>query len=391
MQTIGEFQLKPIISTLRQLPYYKNHSGVLTIMVQRNGERFSRDPRFFLEKGLDLLKKKFGITLKAGFEIEFTLYTGFDESGNILPLDETVYSETAAFNPKKGGAAEIMDKIVKNLKEQGIEVTMFHAESANGQFEIALEYGDVLNSADNLIFTKETIKHVAALYGVNATFVSKVFANQAANSCHLHLSLWRNGNNITAANSNLHSGKEALEIEDLSEETRKFIAGLLKNLPALCSITMPNPNSYLRLADYCWAGAWKCWGFENREAPIRICSPNGKLTNFEVKCFDGFANPYLGIGAIVFCALEGLENDLSLPPPCNLDPADFETVLEVKNLKLERLPNSLEVTLHHLEKNEVLRKGMQTDLFETFLKIKWHEVEFLKTSKNPVSYLAKRY
>lgn len=77
--------------------------------------------------------------------------------------------------------------------------------------------------------------------------------------------------------------------------------------------------SYDRLQPNTWSGAYLFWGNENKEAPLRAASPpgtpGGLTSNFEVKSFDGSANPYLGLAAIVSAGIDGLRQHLSLPEP----------------------------------------------------------------------------
>lgn len=77
--------------------------------------------------------------------------------------------------------------------------------------------------------------------------------------------------------------------------------------------------SYDRIKPNTWSGAFHCWVKENREAPLRAASPpgveSGLVSNFEIKAFDGCANPYLGLAAIVASGIDGLRRKLSLPDP----------------------------------------------------------------------------
>jgi glutamine synthetase len=78
-------------------------------------------------------------------------------------------------------------------------------------------------------------------------------------------------------------------------------------------------HSYDRLVPNTWSGAYHCWGKENREAPLRTACPpgipDGLVSNFEIKSFDGCANPHLGLAAIVAAGIDGLRRHLSLPEP----------------------------------------------------------------------------
>lgn len=77
--------------------------------------------------------------------------------------------------------------------------------------------------------------------------------------------------------------------------------------------------SYSRIQPNTWSGAFKCWGRDNREAPLRTASPPGcdadMVSNFELKSFDGCANPHLGLAAIIAAGMDGLRKHHQLPEP----------------------------------------------------------------------------
>ncbi|CAL5207307.1 unnamed protein product [Lathyrus oleraceus] len=104
-------------------------------------------------------------------------------------------------------------------------------------------------------------------------------------------------------------------ISTLGEE---FMAGVLHHLPSILPFVAPLPISYDRLQPMT-GGSYLLWGNENRNAPLRASSPpgtpNGLVSNFEFKPFDGVANPYLGLTAIIAAGIDGLRRHLSLPEP----------------------------------------------------------------------------
>lgn len=81
-------------------------------------------------------------------------------------------------------------------------------------------------------------------------------------------------------------------------------------------------SSYDRIQPNTWSGAYYCWGKENREAPIRTSCPpgvaSGVVSNFEMKSFDGCANPHLGLASIVAAGIDGLRRNLTLPRPIGM-------------------------------------------------------------------------
>ncbi|KAL7206909.1 hypothetical protein ACSBR2_019585 [Camellia fascicularis] len=129
---------------------------------------------------------------------------------------------------------------------------------------------------------------------------------------HVHLSLWENGKNVF-----MPSGGHSKH--GMSKVGEEFMAGVLNHLPSILAFTAPLPNSYDRIVPNMWSGAYQCWAKENREAPLRTACPpgvpNGVVSNFEIKAFDGCANPHLGLAAIIAAGIDGLRRHLSLPKP----------------------------------------------------------------------------
>ncbi|GMP58886.1 hypothetical protein CsSME_00022389 [Camellia sinensis var. sinensis] len=136
--------------------------------------------------------------------------------------------------------------------------------------------------------------------------------NDVGSGSHVHLGLWDNGKNVFMA-----SGGHPKH--GMSKVGEKFMAGVLNHLPSILAFTAPLPNSYDRIVPNMWSGACQCWGKENREAPLRTTRPpgvpNGVVSNFEIKAFDGCANPHLGLAAIIATGIDGLRRHLSLPEP----------------------------------------------------------------------------
>ena len=93
------------------------------------------------------------------------------------------------------------------------------------------------------------------------------------------------------------------------------MAGVLEHLPGLCGLTAPSFNSYQRIAPGTWSGAYGCWGYDNREAPVRVASPfrgaEEASTNVELKAADATCNPYLALGGLIAAGLDGIERGLS--------------------------------------------------------------------------------
>src|SRR5262249_33475100 len=145
-----------------------------------------------------------------------------------------------------------------------------------------------------------------------ASLAPKPIPNQAGNGAHLHLSL-------RDLNPDLEPGDQPVFYDPddryrLSEVGYHWIGGLLAHLPALVALTCASVNSYRRLAPQMWSSAYTCYGMDNREAAVRICSPlrddPGRSVNLELKPSDSSANPYLALGAVIHAGLDGIRRKL---------------------------------------------------------------------------------
>jgi glutamine synthetase len=192
-----------------------------------------------------------------------------------------------------------------------------------------------------------------------------VLAGSVENGAHLHVSLWRDGENQLAGGDGL---------EGLRPDGEAFVAGVLEHLPALTAIGAPSPLSYLRLVPGHWSGAYICWGNENREAALRLEGTGGARAgqgaNVEWKSVDGVANPYLALGALMAAGLDGLERGLELPPPVHDDPAAMPD-----STRPARLPQTLADAAEALAGSDVLRDAMGEYLHSRVVAVRRAEAE----------------
>jgi glutamine synthetase len=189
------------------------------------------------------------------------------------------------------------------------------------------------------------------------------------NGGHVHLSLWRDGQNLLASGPGRYA---------MTADGEAFAGGVLSSLPALVSVGAPSVASYLRLVPSHWAGVYQCWGRENREAALRLVTGSSgeqeARANLEVKCFDLAANPYLVVGSLIATGLAGLRACGTLPAETSGDPVNIDPD-ELAARGVRRLPQSLAESAGHLERSDVLRQAMGDALFEAFLAVRRAEIE----------------
>jgi glutamine synthetase len=164
----------------------------------------------------------------------------------------------------------------------------------------------------------------------------------------------------------------------MSETGESFLAGVLEELPALTAIGAPSVASYLRLRPAHWAGAFQCWGRENREAAMRFVTglhgTESVAANCEIKCFDQSANVYLVTGAVIAAGLSGIERGSRLPAESTRDPGRLSSQ-ELAAAGITRLPLSLGQAISALERSDVLREAMGDMLFEALRAVRLAELE----------------
>jgi len=358
---VGEVRLVPDLDTFRVLPYAPRTGGALVDLVGLDGAPAPECPRSFLKRMTTRLAERGPARLEVAFENEFTL--ALPVGGGFAALDSSLCFSTIGMT----AAQAYVDALADALEQQGIHLEQYYAELGHGQQEISTAHAPALRSADAQVLVRETIRGVAAQHGLVASLAPKPWPDAAGNGGHIHFSLWEGERN------RFH---DASRDDRLSDEARSFVAGVLAHLPGLCGLTAPSFNSYRRIVPQYWAGAFTCWGHDNREAPLRVPSVFRGLeegsTNVELKAADSSANPYLALGGLVAAGLDGLERGLEPPDPVEVDPA---TIAEEERARrgIARLPATQQEALNALEADEVLTAALGAVLARSYLAVRRSE------------------
>ncbi len=374
---VGEVRLIPDWSTFTPLPYAPSHARVIGDMVL-GGSPWGLCPRNFLKMMIAQAKNE-GLDVIAAFENEFYLLRQTPDG--IVPADDTVFASTLSMDIHQ----TIIDEIAEALVQQGMLVEQYYPESGPGQQELSILYKDALGAADQQIAFRETVRAIARQHDLIASFLPKIFADKAGSGCHLHLSLWHDGENLIADP----------EIDgNLSGIARRFIAGILHHLPALMALTVPTTNSYRRIIPHAWSGAFCCWGMDNREAAVRVPThpESPSPTHFELKTVDATANPYLALGAVIAAGLDGIRSCLELGVPVTVDPGSLSEAERHAN-GIERLPSNLGESIEQLSNDPVLLNALGSDLAQVYLAVRKAEWEGMKgfELEEEVKLLLERY
>lgn len=347
----GDLRLFPDLERLTLLAAQPGWAWAPVDRYEQDGSPYPACQRQFARRMAERAAAR-GLRLSTGFETEWVA-THADGQGGQLRY--------AAVGPAYGmtRVVEVSDylrDVVDALTSQRVELLQIHPEYSPGQFEVSVAPSDPVGAADLVVLVRETIRAVSARHGLDTFFGPVVEAGTVGNGAHLHLSLWRDDRNVCGGGDGPFG---------MTRECEAFLAGVLRELPALLAIGAPSPASYLRLEPSHWAGAFQCWGLENREAALRFITgaPDASgAANAEVKCFDPAANPYLVVGAVTAAGLAGIDAGLTLPPPVAGDPATTGGQ--------GRLPTSLAEALEHFQRSAVLREALGDPLFEAIAAVR---------------------
>jgi glutamine synthetase len=361
MGPVGEIRLVPDVETFRVLPYAPRTGAMLVDHVLLDGRPAPQCPRSFLKRMEARLAERGGARLEVAFENEFAL--AVPQDGGYAPVDASLCFSTIGMTSSQ----DYIDALAGALERQNIMLEQYYAELGHGQHEISTEHAPALRAADEQVLVRETIRGVAAQRGLVASLAPKPWPDGAGNGGHIHFSLWDEERN------RFHDASAG---DLLSAEARAFLAGVLEHLPALCGLTAPSFNSYQRIVPQYWAGAFTCWGHDNREAPIRVPSvftgAEEASTNAELKAADSTCNPYLAVGGLIAAGLDGLERGLRLPAPVEVDPATIPEA-ERTSRGILPLPATQEEALDELEADRVLTKALGPVLTTSYLAVRRSE------------------
>ena len=265
-----------------------------------DGKAWACCPRDFLRRAVAELRG-LGVEMIAAFEQEF-VYQGVEARPGD-PYSLSAFRRAGGF----GGT------LVAALREAGLQPESFLAEFGTAQYEVSVAPNSPLRAADEAVITREMARATALRMGGRAMFSPMPVADGTGNGVHIHFSF-----RDAAGEPVTHDPADAL---GLSSVARRFCAGVLAQMPALCAITAPAPVSYFRLTPNRWAPTLIDIRAQDRAAALRVCpvfAPESeedaaRRFNIEFRVADAAASPYLALGALIFAGADGLRRGMDLP------------------------------------------------------------------------------
>ena len=367
----GQVRLLPDPGTFRVIQYAPNTALMIGDLYETDLQPWALCPRTFLQRTLADLAD-LGLRVQVGVELEF--YFGVRANdGSFVPVDESLYSSSVGM----AVAGKVINEIIGSLDEQRIAIDHYHPESGHGQQELVLQPTDPLTACDRILMVREAVRSIAWAHGWYASFAARPFETQPPDGMHVHLSLLdRYDHNLLYKPP--AGGTPEPALSDLSDPARAFIAGALQHLPGLAALACPTVNSYRRLQPQAPVAPFAAWGFDNRQAMVRIVPltwREGNATaNVEFKLADGTANPYLMMGGLIAAGMDGISAQTPLPEPVQASPATLEPDAR-EALGIASLPTSLPAACDLLERDPALSMALGAPLLDAYLAVKRQEAK----------------
>jgi glutamine synthetase len=369
-------------------------------------ELFKNDPRNVAFRAQQFLKET-GIADESLWSPEFEFYI-FDSVTYMNDINLACYridSEEADWNsgveeeqnlghkiPRQGGYHAIppLDnlfnlraKMVQYIEECDIPVRYHHHEVGGpGQSEIEIHLHPLLKTGDVTMMVKYIIRMVANKNNKTVTFMPKPLYNEAGSGMHIHVQLWKNGENLFYDEKG-YAG--------LSQIALYFIGGILKHGPALLAFTNPSTISYKRLVPGFEAPVKAIFGLANRSAAIRIpkYTNTAETKRLEFRPPDATCNIYLAVSALLMAGIDGVNKKID-PTKEGFGPYDINIfkIPRAEQEKIKSLPTSLKEALDALAADhDFLLEGniFSEQLIESWIDHKLNK-EFNEVRSRPHPY-----
>ena len=353
--------LFPDAQTMTVLPWRPQQGRVIRMFCYiryADGTPFEGDGRYFLKKAMKTAVNA-GYCFRFGTSCEFTLFRK-DANGKPTktPHDYAGYCDVA---PDDKGE-NIRRDVCLTLEQMGIHPISSRHESGCGQHEIDFNASSALKAADTFLSFKSAVKSVAETHDVHASFMPKPLRDDCGNGMHISFNVFPDNDMLEETNQ---GGNELLKYA---------AAGIMKRIREFTLFTNSTVNSYERLGEFT-APRDIIWSDEEGSQLIRM-NPDSDNACVELRAADCVCDPYFVLGLMIYSALEGIEEKLSLPE---------------KNSGTERLPSTLDEAVTCTEGSEFVKKYVPANILEVLLKFSRDEWTEYSSAYNKEAFEEKQY
>ncbi|MEM8776393.1 MAG: glutamine synthetase family protein [Pseudomonadota bacterium] len=359
----GDYVMKPDLSTLRLMPWLEGTVMVLCdILDHHTHAPVPHAPRQVL-KGQIARFEAHGLSPMMATELEFFIFRK-----SLDDMRAEAYHDLQTLGPynedyhilQTTKEEHVMRPLRNHLVAAGVPVENSKGEAEVGQEELNIKYSDALACADHHTVAKHATKEIAWQKGHSASFLSKWHHDRVGSASHVHMSLWKGGQNAFHDSKGEHG---------MSDMMRHFMAGLISYASDCTYFFAPYINSYKRFAKGTFAPTKTAWSVDNRTAGFRLCGADTKSVRVECRIPGSDINPYLTQAALLAAGLQGIEDRLELAPAATGDMYDNDAVPDI--------PNTLRAATETLRTSTMLRNAMSDYVVDHYTRAaEWEQEEF---------------
>ena len=338
--------LVPDLDSFTILPWRPQQGKVAKFIcdvIKQDGTPYTLSPRTILKNVLEDAKKE-GYTFVVDPECEFFLvHTDDNGTPTTITHEKAGYLDVGPLDLGENARREM----VLTLEDMGFEIESSHHEKAPAQHEIDFTQAEALDTADALMNFKFAIRSTAKRFGLYATFMPKPRTDLPGSGMHLHISMYKNGENLFDDDDGEASAMAGF-----------FMGGVMEHARALCAITNPVVNSYKRILTGYHAPKEVYWAKKGEKALLKYHN-NGADTKVELRFPDPSANPYLAIAVCIAAGMDGIHKQIS-PGEANCQSGRY-------------LPGNLKDALDCMKQDNLMKATLGEEFVKLYTAIKYQE------------------
>ena len=338
--------LVPDLDSFTILPWRPQQGKVAKFIcdvIKQDGTPYTLSPRTILKNVLEDAKKE-GYTFVVDPECEFFLFhTDDNGTPTTITHEKAGYMDVGPLDLGENARREM----VLTLEDMGFEIESSHHEKAPAQHEIDFTQAEALDTADALMSFKFAIRSTAKRFGLYATFMPKPRTDLPGSGMHLHISMYKNGENLFDDDDGEASAMAGF-----------FMGGVMEHARALCAITNPVVNSYKRILTGYHAPKEVYWAKKGEKALLKYHN-NGADTKVELRFPDPSANPYLAIAVCIAAGMDGIHKQIS-PGEANCQSGRY-------------LPGNLKDALDCMKQDNLMKATLGEEFVKLYTAIKYQE------------------
>jgi glutamine synthetase len=290
--------------TLFDVPWQEHGVAQAQVtMHERDGRPFFGDPRHLLVGVLERFAA-LGLTPVVAIELEFYLLDRERDARGLPQPPRAPLTGRREYRTQINSMIDldeysaVLADIDTACRAQHVPSTTALAEYGPGQFEVNLLHrANALQACDEALRFRRAVKCVARRHGMDATFLSKPYADMAGSGLHVHISLNdRDGRNVFASEDPLGTPR-----------MQHAAAGLLSTMADGMAIFAPLANAWRRFQPEAYVPLTADWSINNRGAALRVPVSDAANRRLEHRVAGAEANPYLVVSWLLGGILQGLQ------------------------------------------------------------------------------------